>query len=218
MNDKLMMYLKEKPIIVPKIIFNSYHKLNITEEEFVVLIYIMNASDKVVYNPDWFTKELGISKHHIMEIINSLVDKKILTIIIDKGDNNISEEYFSLDLFYHKLGNIILDKEVPSDNINSDLFTIFESEFGRTLSSMEYEKINSWLNDGVNKELIVEALKEATYNQVTNLRYIETIIYAWRKKGIKTREDVNKDRIRYKKSKSETTEVFDYDWVKDDNE
>ena len=109
--------------------------------------------------------------------------------------------------------NIILDKELPSSTNNEDLFTIFEKEFGRTISPTEYEKINSWLNEDIDKTLIVEALKEAVYNSTTSLRYIETILYSWKKKGIKTKEDVNKERIRYKKSKNEVIEVPDFDWV-----
>ena len=116
-------------------------------------------------------------------------------------------------MLYRKITNIILDKELPSSTNNEDLFTIFEKEFGRTISPTEYEKINSWLNEDIDKTLIVEALKEAVYNSTTSLRYIETILYSWKKKGIKTKEDVNKERIRYKKSKNEVIEVPDFDWV-----
>ena len=70
----------------------------------------------------------------------------------------------------------------------------------------------------MDKSLIIEALKEAIYNNVTSLRYIETILYDWKKKGIKTKEDINKERTRYKKSKKEVPEVFDYNWVSGNNE
>lgn len=218
MSEKLLNYLKEKPIIIPRILLNNYLRLNITAEELIILIYIMDIGDNIIYNPDLFVKELGMSKNHVMELINNLIEKKVLAITINKNKNNISEEYLTLDLLYRKITNIILDKELPSTTNNNDVFSIFEKEFGRTLSPIEYEKINSWLNEDMDKSLIIEALKEAIYNNVTSLRYIETILYDWKKKGIKTKEDINKERTRYKKSKKEVPEVFDYNWVSGNNE
>ena len=213
MSEKLINYLKEKPIIIPRVLLTNYSKLNITAEELIVLIYLMDKGNNIIYDINLFVKELSLTKRKVIELINNLVEKNILNITINKNRDNVSEEYLNLDMLYRKITNIILDKELPSSTNNEDLFTIFEKEFGRTISPTEYEKINSWLNEDIDKTLIVEALKEAVYNSTTSLRYIETILYSWKKKGIKTKEDVNKERIRYKKSKNEVIEVPDFDWV-----
>ncbi len=213
MSEKLINYLKEKPIIIPRVLLTNYSKLNITAEELIVLIYLMDKGNNIIYDINLFVKELNLTKRKVIELINNLVEKNILNITINKNIDNVSEEYLNLDMLYRKITNIILDKELPSSTNNEDLFTIFEKEFGRTISPTEYEKINSWLNEDIDKTLIVEALKEAVYNSTTSLRYIETILYSWKKKGIKTKEDVNKERIRYKKSKNEVIEVPDFDWV-----
>lgn len=213
MSEKLINYLKEKPIIIPRVLLTNYSKLNITAEELIILIYLMDKGNNMIYDINLFVKELNLTKRKVIELINNLVEKNILNITINKNIDNVSEEYLNLDMLYRKITNIILDKELPSSTNNEDLFTIFEKEFGRTISPTEYEKINSWLNEDIDKTLIVEALKEAVYNSTTSLRYIETILYSWKKKGIKTKEDVNKERIRYKKSKNEVIEVPDFDWV-----
>lgn len=213
MSEKLINYLKEKPIIIPRVLLTNYSKLNITAEELIILIYLMDKGNNIIYDINLFVKELSLTKRKVIELINNLVEKNILNITINKNIDNVSEEYLNLDMLYRKITNIILDKELPSSTNNEDLFTIFEKEFGRTISPTEYEKINSWLNEDIDKTLIVEALKEAVYNSTTSLRYIETILYSWKKKGIKTKEDVNKERIRYKKSKNEVIEVPDFDWV-----
>ena len=213
MSEKLINYLKEKPIIIPRVLLTNYSKLNITAEELIILIYLMDKGNNIIYDINLFVKELSFTKRKVIELINNLVEKNILNITINKNIDNVSEEYLNLDMLYRKITNIILDKELPSSTNNEDLFTIFEKEFGRTISPTEYEKINSWLNEDIDKALIVEALKEAVYNSTTSLRYIETILYSWKKKGIKTKEDVNKERIRYKKSKNEVIEVPDFDWV-----
>lgn len=213
MSEKLINYLKERPIIIPRVLLTNYSKLNITAEELIILIYLMDKGNNIIYDINLFVKELSFTKRKVIELINNLVEKNILNITINKNSDNVSEEYLNLDMLYRKITNIILDKELPSSTNNEDLFTIFEKEFGRTISPTEYEKINSWLNEDIDKTLIVEALKEAVYNSTTSLRYIETILYSWKKKGIKTKEDVNKERIRYKKSKNEVIEVPDFDWV-----
>jgi len=213
MSEKLINYLKEKPIIIPRVLLTNYSKLNITAEELIILIYLMDKGNNIIYDINLFVKELSFTKRKVIELINNLVEKNIINITINKNSDNVSEEYLNLDMLYRKITNIILDKELPSSTNNEDLFTIFEKEFGRTISPTEYEKINSWLNEDIDKTLIVEALKEAVYNSTTSLRYIETILYSLKKKGIKTKEDVNKERIRYKKSKNEVIEVPDFDWV-----
>ena len=67
----------------------------------------------------------------------------------------------------------------------TDIFSKFENEFARSLSPIEYETINNWLNNNVSEEIIASALKEAVINGVTNLRYIDKIIYEWTRKSKK---------------------------------
>ena len=64
------------------------------------------------------------------------------------------------------------------------------------------------------EEILKLALKEATYNGVSNFRYIDRIIHEWNKKGIKTREDVLKNNEEFKRKKvAPKQELFDYDWL-----
>ena len=62
------------------------------------------------------------------------------------------------------------------------------------LLSIEYEIIKAWLDNNISEELIKEAIKEATYNGVSNLRYIDKILYEWGKIGIKSAKDVENNR------------------------
>ena len=85
------------------------------------------------------------------------------------------------------------------------------------MSPIEYELISGWL-DNYNEEIIKCALKEAVWNGVSNLRYIDKILYEWKKKGINSKDDVEKDRKQFKKNNTKKTEMFDYDWLNDDTE
>ena len=215
MDDKLLELLQEKPIVIPKIIFNKYKKLNITEEELILLIYMINIDSKVTYNPELFSKELDINKYKVMELINSLFEKQIINIVVEKNQYNKTEEYIVFDLLYNKLIKEIIGGEEKKEEIDNDIFTIFEQELGRTISPMEYDMIKTWVTD-YNKEIVIEALKEAVYNGVNSFRYIDKILSEWNKKGLKTKDDVIRDKNNYRNKKKENVEYFEYNWLEDE--
>ena len=102
----------------------------------------------------------------------------------------------------------------------TDIFRSFESELGRTMSPMELEIINGWLDIGINEEIILGALREAIYNGVSNFRYIDKIIDTWSKKGFKTMDDVNnylknrkEEKGKDKEISKKEQEILDYDWL-----
>lgn len=158
-----------------------------------------------------------MDKFKVMEILSSLDEKKIISITLEKNSDGKSEEYISLDLLYKKIVGLIIDNKKEKTLDNSDIFSTFENEFGRPISSMECQIIKGWIDDNFSHELIMEALKEAIYNGVTSLRYIETILYNWRKKGYKSKNDVMEAKNKARESrKEETKDVFFYDWLNDD--
>ncbi|HZG55080.1 DnaD domain-containing protein [Paenibacillus sp.] len=71
-----------------------------------------------------------------------------------------------------------------------DLFTVFESEFARPLSPMEYETIVGWLDqDRYSDSLIMTALKEAVFAGKVHFRYIDRILMEWQRNRITTPEE-----------------------------
>ena len=204
--------IKDKPLFIPKILLSNYRRLEISDEELIIVMVIMNYGDKVIYDPEMFAKDINGDKRMIMKIIDNLCDKNILSLIIEKN-NKKTYEYISLDLLYEKLTNIVLDNEEEKE-IDNSIFSIFENELGRTLSPMEYEKIKEWIISGNTKEMIALALKEAVLNGVSNLNYIDSILNNWKKKGYKNKEDIEKDKANYRTKKGKV-DVFETDWLND---
>lgn len=213
--DKVIELLKEKPYVISRNIFNNYLSLNIDEKELIILIYLLNTSSIINYQA--ISNDLKYDIKEVMTIINSLTEKGLLILELKKIANK-NVETFNLDGLYSKLGLLIAKEYKKEDKKNPDLFTIFEKEFGRTLSPMDYEIINAWQESGFEIDTIKLALKEAVYNGVTNLRYIDKILFEWKKKGIKTKQDIEKDRANHqKKANKNDKEIFDYDWTNEDN-
>ena len=81
----------------------------------------------------------------VMEFISILQTKKLIELKIVTNENNIMEEYISLELFYDKVSMELVEalnksKEVTPKNI----FEILERELGKTLTPMEYEIVKAW--------------------------------------------------------------------------
>ena len=208
--NQLVEVLKNNNYQIRKELLFNYKSLNITDSEFIVLIYLINQSSDV-YNPKQISNDLKLGLNDVLELINSLIEKGIIKIELKKI-NNIRTEVIYLEILYEKIAFSLEPKEEKKE---SNIYSTFETEFGRTLSPMEYEIITGWIESGYTEELITLALKEATYNGVSNLRYIDKIIYEWGKNGINTKEDVEKNRKQFKNS--EKKELFEYNWLDEED-
>lgn len=200
--------LKSMNYQVSKELLFNYKAMNITELQLIIIIYLINQSSDI-YNPKQISNDLKIDLNTVFEEINLLCEKGIIK-IETKRINKILSEFINFDLLYEKLAFSLNEVETKED---TNLFNVFESEFGRTLSPMEYEIINSWKDNGYSDELIILALKEAIYNGASNLRYIDKIIYEWNRKGIKTKEDVENNKKQFKNKTVNKKDLFDYDWL-----
>ncbi len=220
MEERYMELLRDKMFFIPSSIFRNMGRLGITGDEVVVLIFIINMGPRVLYDPEMIAEGTGINRIRVLEVINGLISKNILAIVVEKnGSSKKMEEFISTDLFYEKMRAILLGGPHRANvkrEEETDLFSMFEQEFGRTLSPMEYEIIKGWVSDNTPVDLVREALREATYNGVSNLRYIEKIVLDWKKRGYKSLRDIERARERYKKKKTSSSEVFDYNWLDDE--
>ena len=209
MTGKIIELLKQGHIMVPMALLQNYKKLKLTDKELIVLIYLLGSSE---FDPEKISKDLNIKLADTLKLIDSLTSKDILKISVKSG--KVCEEYIDLDEMYKKLVIAMINdkKETPKTTI----YDKFEKEFGRTLSPMEYEIIGAWLDGNYTEELIELALKEAVYNGVSNLRYIDKILSEWRKKGIKTENDIKNEREKHQKQKPKK-EVFEYDWLNEND-
>lgn len=205
MLGKVIDLIKNEPFYIPNILLKNYRKLNITDSELIILIYLINTD--ISFNPKQMAKDLNFDLSEIMNIITSLTEKGILK--IDIINKKVREEVINLEELYKKLGFIVVNDEVKESSNN--IFDIFEKEFGRTLSPMDYEIITDWQNN-YNDEIILLALKEAVFNGVNNLRYIDKILIDWNKKGIKNEQDIINDRKNFQ-NKKQNKKLFDYDWL-----
>ena len=219
---KLIDIFKQGHIVIPLFMLQHYKELKLEIGEFLFLMYLYNLGNKFIFDPSKFASDLNLDIKDVMNYIGSLSDKHFIRVEVMKNDKGLMEEMVLMDDFYSKLSLITMDEvNNVSSADNSNIYEIIEKEFGRTLSPMEYEIIRAWLDNDMSEELIQEAIKEATYNGVSNLRYIDKILYEWSKLGIKTAKDVSDNKKKRAKAKEEASsdvdmDIMDWDWFDDD--
>lgn len=183
---------KTKNFIINENVVKTIKNLDITLKEFLLLLYFINI--KALLDLNDIKKVLGFNEEEILNTYTSLITKGLIEVKVFK-ESGVVSEVISLDMFYDKLV-----MNTKNEENNTDIYSKFESEFGRSLSPIEYETINRWLENGVSEEIITSALKEAVINGASNLRYIDKIIYEWTKKGVKPKEE-------------DYTFIDDFDWL-----
>ena len=206
----LKQLMKEKILVFPSFSLEVVTSLNLNLNEFLLLLYFWNY-DNVSFDVVQISKIIKIGENEILKAFNALLGKKLITLDSFKDKNGKMMEVINLDNFYTLIDESLKKQEKEQEKV--DIYTIFQTEFGRPIS-MEYEIIRAWLEKGFSEELILGALKEAVYNGVSNLRYIDKILYEWQRKGYKNMNEVSN---RNKQTKEEVKELFDYNWL-DDNE
>lgn len=213
MNSKVMELLKLRDYVVPSYLIKNYDRLGLSAEMTLLLIYIINLKEPIVCDYQKMSMDLNIDIKELMTRINELVEKKVIEIELKKNSLSKLEEYINLDLFYNKIFLQLID--VEKEETHDNIYSIFEKELGRSLSPIEYELINGWIECNYKEEIILAALKEAVFNGVNNFRYIDRILFEWNKKGIDTIEKVEKNKINRveKKQSNNNIEVPDYDWL-----
>ena len=223
-SSKLIEIFKQGNMVIPLYLLQHFKDLKLKLEEFIFLMYLYNLGDNFVFDPTKFGNDLNMSLVEVMSFIEALTDKKFIRVESKKNDKGIMEEFIIMDDFYSKLTLITIDEvnKETNDASKSDIFEVIQKEFGRTISPIEYEIIKAWIESGINESVIKEAVKEATFNGVSNLRYIDKILYEWGKLGVKTVEDVEKNRMkRNNTNKNQVNEevdmdVIEWNWFDDD--
>lgn len=215
-NSVLEGLVKDKDYIFKKQLFKIIKEYKLTLNELLLLIYFLNQ-DKLELDTSYMNKVTLMDEKEILESFTSLTEKGLITINMNKTkDGKINEEIDLSNLYRAIVSD--LNSSIKNKN-QKNIFEIFEKEFGRPLSPMEYEMISEWVKSGMNEDLIIGALKEATFSGVSNLRYIDRIIYEWGRKGFKTMDDVNnhlKQKPENNNSKKDSELLFEYNWLEDE--
>jgi len=229
----MIKWIQEGTLSIPAVLLTKYALLGINENELVMILQLHSFQQKgnSFPTPNQLANVMTFSEEKCMEIIRELLKKGFIEIIEQFDYIEIGAEAYSLEPLWNKLLDSLESKEnqhnikVEIKNTSDEepsVFSIFEKEFGRLLSPFECETLTMWLDQDQHEEsLIKAALKEAVMGGKLNFRYIDRILFEWKKNGINTLEKATdyskhfrkKDRQMTQNETNYTGTIPFYNWL-----
>ncbi|MCM3566820.1 DnaD domain-containing protein [Neobacillus mesonae] len=197
MKSNVLAWLEEGNITIPSLLFSEYRNLNLNETELVLLLNILTFLEKGNYfpTPEELSERMTITTAECNATLRSLLQRGFLEIIDHTSNEGIRFEKYSIKPLWERLIDQFLmihqnsTRENTKKTDETDLYTCFEKEFGRPLSPFECESLAMWMDDDHHDPVIIKAaLREAVMSGKMNFRYIDRILFEWKKNGIKTIE------------------------------
>ncbi len=215
MKNKLNKFIGEGNVVIPLYILKCFKKMNLTMEEFVFLMYLYSKQDTLDFNPEKIAKDLNIDIMEAMGYVSVLISKGYLTLEVLKSENNVLEEVINLENFYEKISTMLINTENEIESKES-IYSYIEKELKRPLNSVEIKTIERWLENNIDSSLIKEAIRLALEMGVYNLKYVDKMLLDWQMRGIKTVDDLNKDKEQADNSEVVDVDTSEWDWLDDE--
>lgn len=199
-DERLRLWIERGNVTISQLFFQHYKELGIKDIEAMLMMHMLSiqADGAKFPTPSDLESRMHLDVNQVSEVLQRLMQRGLLKIHQGEDENGVLFEQFSLQPLWDRLIDLIIaaksaeEEQVVKDD-EGEIFTIFEQEFGRLLSPMECETITMWLDDdGHTVQIIKAALKEAVLAQKMSLRYIDRILFEWKKKNVKTLADVEK--------------------------
>ena len=238
MNEKenrLRIWTEQRNVTIPQLFFQYYKELNIEDDEAMLILHLLafHAEGNDFPTPNDLISRMQTQINTISNKLKKLMQKGFLEITqgID-ASGKIAEKY-SIYPLWERIFQLLEsknDKQMRQDQkqAEGEVFRLFEEELGRLLSPMELETIGMWIDiDKHSPDIIKLALKEAVLAGKVNLRYIDRILFEWKKKNVQTPQDVRKQTEQFRQhynvntttstqqTNASTNKVPFYNWLEE---
>ncbi|MGM9923384.1 MAG: DnaD domain-containing protein [Bacillus sp. (in: firmicutes)] len=228
--DQLLLWLQEGNVTIPSFLFVHYAEMGLNEQELILLIQLQHfqKGGNEFPTPDEISERMSISAVECMNLLRRLIQKGFLEINEQLSEESVHSESYSLLPLQKKMIDHFLLKQnlqatADKQEEERSLYSIFEQEFGRPLSPFECETLGMWIDDDCHDSKVIQAaLREAVISGKLNFRYIDRILFEWKKNGINTVEKakVYGEKFRSQQHRGQTAptqapskEVPFYNWL-----
>lgn len=190
--NRLRSWTQQRHVTVPHLFFQTYKELGMTDDEALIVLHLLaffeeNNEFPTPYN---LATRTAFAPNDISMKMQRLMQKGFVEITQGVEASGMLFEKYSLYPLWERIMQLLDQKsmqqqETTVKNEEGEIFAMFEQEFGRLLSPMELETINAWFDQDKHTPAIIKAaLKEAVLAGKVSLRYIDRILFEWKKKNI----------------------------------
>ncbi|MFC0214806.1 DnaD domain-containing protein [Paenibacillus chartarius] len=214
---------------VPYALLTSYKALKLGEQEVMLLLHLLAYADKErneFPTIEELLSRMTVAAEAVIASLQKLLKLGLLEIEErEEAATGILYERYNLDPLFERLAEVLADERLAAEEAAlaaleagkrgsgaasaggpeggaaspRNMFSVFESEFGRPLTPMELETISAWIDrDKYKEELILAALKEAVFSGKLHFRYIDRILLEWSRNRIQTVEQAREYTQRFR--------------------
>ena len=176
--------------------------LETLSEELGLTIQQIRTALKHLISTNEITNK-SFSKYRIITIVNYELYQENNKMFNNQLTNNQQSNNNQVTTIEEYKNNRIID-DIDNNStttgtmcVRESLFEFVEQEFGRTLSSSEYEVVSKWQNDEVTRY----AIKQASLARATNVKYVERILNSYKKDNITSVTEAEERDRRYQEVK-----------------
>ncbi|WP_342042783.1 DnaD domain-containing protein [Bacillus sp. OTU2372] len=213
MKSNIVAWLQEGNITIPTMLFSEYRNLNLNETELVLLLNIITFIEKgnEFPTPEELSSRMTVSIADCHDMLRRLIQRGFIEIMDQYSNEGIRFEKYSVKPLWERLVDQFLlnsqvTRQLEQKTEETDVYTCFEKEFGRPLSPFECESLGMWMDDDHHDPIIIKAaLREAVMSGKLNFRYIDRILFEWKKNGIKTIEQAKNHGRKFRQKQTEKT-------------
>ncbi|WP_026962481.1 DnaD domain protein [Alicyclobacillus herbarius] len=203
-------FLAHPFVVLPVDLIQGCSALGLSPAEFVVLVQVITSvqtQEESFLTPQELANRSGLSPREAGDAIGRLVSRGLLSIGERLETDGTRTNYFDLSPLWQQLrGKPTSSYEAST--VSKDPFQLFEEEFGRPLSGLEYEQIRQWLSqDGHPEWMVVEALREAVLANKFSFKYIDRVLFEWQRHRIRTRQELERYRESYRERQQSRQQI-----------
>ncbi|SEN27997.1 DnaD domain-containing protein [Paenibacillus sp. OV219] len=198
-------------VVVPAGLLRAYRGVGLSDTEMMLMVQLMmyRQLEGVDFpTPEQLAERLGLMPKAAHQLLSRLMKEGLLAIDDEiDSESGMQTERYNWNGFVIRCAEWLADEAKQSFETerelqqrsntaaaqaatSSDLFSVFEQEFGRPLSPMECETISAWVDqDRYPDELIRFALKEAVFAGKLHFRYIDRILLEWSRNRVTNIEE-----------------------------
>lgn len=164
------------------LLLDFYKSLNIKENELVVILmidHLLNQENDFI-TKDELVLKMNLSEKEIDDAMTSLYTKKYIEFIVENRKAKTTIKPLKKILYKKFEQSIFSEEEIKNKeemvNLREEVFEFLEKTFNRSLSPIEIDRADEWIKAGVEKDIIINSIKDAKKFNDLSINKIDRII------------------------------------------
>lgn len=184
--------LKQEVIVFEKLLIDKYHLIGLNELETIILIKINKSlkEGKRKLVVEEIAPNMSVDSSTVANVIIDLVNRGYINVELSSVD---AKETYNLEGTMKRLSEVFEENNIKSINLDENISRIintYETETGKSITSLELEMVRHWFNDlNYSLEQVEDAMFKANKNKKLSIKYCDRILANENKKVQHNQDD-----------------------------